>query len=72
MTVDPTPTARDLGAKKPKTAASAPAAPRESAPIDLGARPTPEAQAKSIKDKSHHDTVLQFAAVELNGNIKKQ
>jgi len=77
MTEDPTPTARELGRKespapqKVQTPPQAPPTPAP-APIELGARPTPEAQAASIKKQSRYDTVLQFAAVELEGSVQKK
>lgn len=42
-----------------------------SAPIELGARPTPEAQISAIKRQSRYDTILHFAAIELEGSLQK-
>ena len=42
------------------------------APVELGARPTPEAQAASKAQQRRYDTLLQFAAVELEGSIQKK
>lgn len=40
-------------------------------PIDLGAHPTEEARLNAIQQQSRHDTLLQFAAVELEGSLQK-
>lgn len=71
LTVDPTPLPEEIPLKKRLQNKKA-TPPREAAPIDLGARPTPEAQAMTLKDKSKYDTLMQFAAVELEGNIRKR
>ncbi|MBS4167524.1 DNA polymerase III subunit gamma/tau [Parachlamydia sp. AcF125] len=42
------------------------------ASIELGSRPTPEAQLISKQQQSAYDTRLQFAAVELGGNLRKK
>lgn len=44
---------------------------KQPAPIELGARPTPEAIKFSKDEQSRYDTLLQFAAVELEGTTKK-
>ena len=75
LSEDPTPTPADLGIKM-----KAPAPPKiakvenvvtPSAPIELGARPTEEAKRATTKQQSKHDTLMHFAAVELEGTIKK-
>lgn len=74
---DPTPTRAELGLKEPVKAPAAPPAPppplqkKESAPVELGSRPTEEAKAASAKRQGQYDTLLQFAAVELEGTIQK-
>lgn len=49
-----------------------PVIPKESAPIELGSRPTEEAKAASVKKQSRYDTILQFATVELEGTMQKK
>lgn len=44
----------------------------ESMPVELGARLTEEAKADIALKQSHYDTLLQFAAVELEGTIQKK
>jgi DNA polymerase III subunit gamma/tau len=76
MTVDPTPTARELGRKEPLPVPPKPVAPPPPAtvpaPVELGARPTPEAKAEAMKKQSRYDTILHFAAVELEGSVQKK
>lgn len=80
ISVDPTPSPADLGIKiKPKTSVlSSVSAKQEipvmqdSAPVELGSRPTEEAKAASVKKQSRYDTLLQFATVELEGTIQKK
>lgn len=81
MTEDPTPTLKDLGIKeKPKPPSDRPVQPAEKAtpstpqpaPIELGARLTPEAKAEASKKQSRYDTLLQFAAIELEGSIQRK
>jgi len=73
---DPSPSPQDLGIKpappkqiSPQTHAIPEKLP---APIELGARPTPEALAISLQEQAIYDTRLQFAAVELNGRLQKK
>lgn len=67
ITEDPTPSKRDLGIKTaPKIEE------KVAAPIELGARPTPEAKAASLLHQSRLDTLMQFAAVELEGTIQRK
>lgn len=68
MTEDPTPSKADLGIKVTKAQAEE----KNAAPIELGARPTPEAKAASLLNQSRLDTLMQFAAVELEGTIQKK
>ncbi|MBA3602962.1 MAG: DNA polymerase III subunit gamma/tau [Parachlamydiaceae bacterium] len=42
-----------------------------SAPIELGSRPTPEAVILAAKKQSRYDTILHFAAIELEGSLQK-
>lgn len=60
LTEDPSPSATDFDNTKLPTA------------IELGARPTEEAKRSNSKQKSKQDTLLQFAAVELEGTIQKK
>lgn len=70
ITEDPIPLKSDLPTKeKPKTSSPQP---KESAPIELGARLTEEAKASQQKQQSWYDTMLQFASVELEGTIKNK
>lgn len=82
ISIDPSPTPQELGliVKTPiKTAplqpqpqaAVIPHAITPSAPIELGARPSPESQLAATKKQSRYDTILQFAAVELEGSLQK-
>lgn len=87
MTEDPTPSFKDLGIKekateKPKVLPEKVSSPpkeesapvyiaTQSAPIELGARLTPEAKSEASKKQSRYDTLLNFAAVELEGSIRK-
>lgn len=41
-------------------------------PIEIGARPTEEAEKAGKKKQSHYDTLFQFAAVELEGTVQKK
>lgn len=82
ITTDPSPTLQELGIEvfppevtkqdfqlpPPNTIGHAITAP---APIELGARPTQEAQMAASKKQSRYDTILQFAAVELEGSLQK-
>jgi len=72
-TVDPSPSKADLGIKERK-AVAAPInnTPTPPAPIELGARPTPEAKQVSLQQQSHYDTIMQFAAIELEGTLQKK
>ena len=73
ITEDPTPTRADLGLKEiPQAKKETLAAPQPPAPIELGARPTEEAKSASLKRQGQYDTLLQFAAVELEGTIQKK
>lgn len=88
MTVDPTPTKHELGLKTPKVTESPKSQilpfvvevkveveakeKIQPAPIELGARLTPEAKSAAIKKQSYYDTLLQFAAVELEGSLHKK
>ncbi len=62
---------------KPVTKEPAPVVPtakpitKEPTPIELGARPTPEAKAMTAEQNARYDTLMQFAAVELEGTVKK-
>ncbi|EFB41288.1 MULTISPECIES: DNA polymerase III subunit gamma/tau [Parachlamydia] len=77
---DPSPSLQDLGikatsaAQKPKEfiPKTEPIHEKLPAPIELGSRPTPEAQLISKQDQSAYDTRLQFAAVELGGKLQKK
>lgn len=85
LTEDPTPSKMDLGIKEKKISKPKESAPTEvkkeelkvkndpapSMPVELGARLTEEAKKVDIKTQSRYDTILQFAAVELEGTIKK-
>lgn len=64
ITEDPTPTSEELGIKKKpkKVATEAPSAPP---PSDKNVVPKQEKQ-------SHYDTLLQFAAIELEGTVQKK
>lgn len=86
MTIDPSPTPQELGIrlpplvkqepkvepekKQPETA-PIPHAITAAAPVELGARPTEEAKAAASKRQSRYDTLLHFAAVELEGSLQK-
>lgn len=41
------------------------------APIELGARPTEQAKRATTKEQSGHDTLLNFAAIELEGKLQR-
>lgn len=77
---DPTPTAEDLGKKKAKEKTAPQLPPIEkiiAAPVMATAEApkpsTPTSQAPlTLKPQSHYDTILQFAAVELEGTIQKK
>jgi DNA polymerase-3 subunit gamma/tau len=77
---DPTPSLEDLGIKKKVTVDLAPLTQqkktfveeKQSAPIELGARPTEEALNATIKQQSRYDTLMHFASVELEGTLQKQ
>jgi hypothetical protein len=56
--------------KQPEIA-SIPHAVTVAAPVELGARPTEEAKAAASKKQSRYDTLLHFAAVELEGSLQK-
>lgn len=58
---------------KPEPVKVSAAAPSTSTntPVDLGARPTEEAKLSAIQQQSRHDTLLQFAAVELEGSLQR-
>lgn len=81
MTIDPSPTPQELGIKVKVTIPTHPEPQQQtrmvgdaltaSAPIELGARLTPEAQIAATKKQSRYDTILQFAAVELEGSLQK-
>lgn len=85
ITIDPTPTPQELGIrsppplklpkmeaekKQPETA-PVPHAITASTPVELGAQPTEEAKAAASKKQSRYDTLLQFAAIELEGSLQK-
>lgn len=66
MSVDPTPSKADLGIKeKPKVEKIVPA------PVDP-VKPVEVAQPVTPQQKNRYETVLQFAAVELEGTIQKK
>lgn len=67
MTEDPMPTKADLGIREKKQPIQ-----KESAPVELGARPTEEARTATVQQQSRYDTLLQFASVELEGTIRKR
>jgi DNA polymerase-3 subunit gamma/tau len=85
---DPTPSFKDLGVRKPAHVETAPSAPSSvtsssikpavspasttSSPMELGARSTEEARLEKRQQQSRIDTLLQFASVELDGNLKKK
>lgn len=79
ITEDPSPSLADLGIKekgnKEKSKESAPLIAENHipnpAPIELGARPSPEVQLAAGKMQARYDTILQFAAIELEGTIQK-
>lgn len=81
MTIDPSPTPRELGISippvtpvakvTPEAAPIIPHAVTAAAPVELGARPTEEAKADASKKQSRYDTLLHFAAVELEGSLQK-
>lgn len=82
ISIDPSPTPQELGINvklPPKITQSEPQnqattighAITAPAPIELGARPSQEAQIAAIKKQSRYDTILQFAAVELEGSLQK-
>lgn len=87
MTIDPSPTPQELGIKVKAASKSSQPEPQQQAvaavvavaeyastapaPIELGARPSQEAQIATIKKQSRYDTILQFAAVELEGSLQK-
>jgi DNA polymerase-3 subunit gamma/tau len=77
LTEDPTPTKADLGIKEKKQQPSKPSIhseippPAPPAPIELGARPSEEAQSDALKQQNRYDTLLQFATVELEGKIQR-
>lgn len=60
MTEDPTPTPADLGIKQTVPA-----------PIELGARQPEETRQAIAKKQGQYDTLMHFAAVELEGTIQK-
>jgi DNA polymerase-3 subunit gamma/tau len=69
---DPSPSPQDLGIKPTPPQPQAMPSEKLPAPIELGARLTPEALAISLQDQATYDTRLQFAAVELNGRLQKK
>lgn len=82
ISIDPTPTPEELGIKVKSVAEVAkpdPAPQTELAvqavtptpPIEPGVPPSPEEQIAAIKKQSRYDTILQFAAVELEGSLQK-
>lgn len=78
ITIDPTPTPQELGIKISSAKKELPEQKPEighaitaPAPIELGARPSPEAQMAASKKQSRYDTILQFAAIELEGSLQK-
>jgi len=69
---DPTPTLADLaGIPKSKKPVPAPLT-KVSMPIETGARLTPEAQQAATKQQGRIDTLLQFAAIELEGTMQRK
>lgn len=65
MTVDPTPSSADLGIKPKPVPQPKPAS--TPAPIQK----TPPPQPVSLQQQNRYDTILQFAAIELEGTIQK-
>lgn len=65
----PPPTPKKAAPKKKAETEQIPETPP--APIELGARPTVEAVKASKDDQSRYDTLMQFAAVELEGITRK-
>jgi DNA polymerase-3 subunit gamma/tau len=73
ITVDPTPTPADLGIKaKPKVAEMPPMPPAR--PVEVPPQKVaPAVVPASLSHKQHrYDTILQFAAVELEGMVQKK
>lgn len=68
ITEDPHPSKADLGFKEKIRDPVE----KLSAPIELGARPTEEAKKVTAAQQSRFDTLMQFAAVELEGTIQKK
>lgn len=69
---DPTPNPRDLGIKiKAEPVEPLPQPQAQPAPIELGARLTEEAKKSHMQQQSRYDTLMQFAAVELEGTLQK-
>lgn len=63
MSEDPTPTPEDLGKKRPA----------KTAPADLSKKkPSTENAPITLEKQNRYDTILQFAAVELEGTIQKK
>lgn len=66
---DPTPAPAEIPVKK---VVKEKVIEKEPAPIDLGARLTPEAKTISRNEQCKVDTLLQFASVELEGTLQKR
>lgn len=68
ITIDPTPTQADLNFSKPTKKKKVPQKKVEKKPAS-----TPnEVNSADLKEQHHYDTVLQFAAVELEGQLEKK
>lgn len=81
ITEDPTPTSADLGIKvksnppvkkAPETSEMAPSKPDKGQEQAPPSNPPIAAQPPSMVKQSRYDTVLQFAAVELEGTVQKK
>lgn len=77
MTIDPTPTPQELGLKAAPplkqeiSVLQPPSGDALQAPPGLRPRLSQEEQAEASKKQSRYDTILQFAAVELEGSLQK-
>lgn len=86
LTEDPSPSKTDLGSKEkdsplsapPSTATKADKKPETvvskplNAPPKVESMPTEESRQEALKKQSRYDTLLQFAAIELEGTIQKK
>ncbi len=68
VTEDPTPTPKDLGIKGALPSVEE----KRTVPVEIGARPTEEARQITRQEQSRLDTLLQFAAIELDGTLKRK